>query len=100
MCAKLVLILWLGTVPDHTIQFLRIIFLSSAFQIVNSVLLIVVHATGNVKMNSIITGTLSVLNLVPLYFLLKIGFDVDIAYVVIILPNILISITHVCSIKK
>lgn len=100
VCAKLVLILWLGTVPDHTIQFLRIIFFSSAFQIVNSVLLIVVHATGNVKMNSIITGTLSVLNLVPLYFLLKIGFDVDIAYVVIILPNILISITHVCSIKK
>lgn len=100
VCAKLVLMLWLGTVPDHTVQFLRIIFLSSAFQIVNSVLLIVIHATGNVKVNSIITGTLSVFNLVPLYLLLKIGLNVDIAYLVIIIPNVLISITHVCSIKK
>lgn len=98
--ANYVLKLWLGQVPPHTGNFLRIILIASAFSLINSIMLIAIHAVGKIKVNSIVTGSISFLILVPFYISLKEGINVDIAYNVVILSNLLISITHIYCIKK
>lgn len=98
--ANYVLKLWLGHVPPHTGNFLRIILIASAFSLINSIMLIAVHAVGKIKVNSIVTGSISFLILIPFYILLKEGINVDIAYNVVIVSNLLITITHIYCIRK
>ena len=98
--ADFILSLWLGNVPAHTVQFLRIVLIASSFSLLNSLLVIVVQAVGEIKVNSIITGTISFFVLLPLYFLLKKGYNVDIAYGVMIISNFLISVANICCIRK
>lgn len=98
--AEMIIRLWLGSVPGHTVAFLRIILLSSAFQVINTVFLVVIQATGYIKSNSKITGTISILNLLPLYLLLRFGIGVDIAYYIVISANMLISVANYYCIRK
>lgn len=95
-----VLKLWLGNVPTHTVQFLRIVLVSSSFSLLNTLLVIIVHAVGVIKINSIVTGSISLLSLLPLYLLLKVGYNVDYVYAIVIVSNFLITTAHICSIRK
>lgn len=98
--ADFILHLWLGNVPAHTVHFLRIILIASSFSILNNILLVIIHAVGTIKINSLLAGSISLLILVPLYVLLKKGINVDIAYGVVILSNLLITIVHICCIRR
>lgn len=98
--ADFVLSLWLGNVPAHTLHFLRIVLVASSFSLLNTLLVIIVHAAGTIKLNSIISGSISLLILLPLYVFLKKGYNVDFVYAVVIVSNFLITITHVCCIRK
>lgn len=69
--ADVVLHWWLGNVPDHTVNFLRLILCSSLLFTLANPILVSVHATGRLKMFQLIEGTMLLL-IVPLaYVLLK-----------------------------
>lgn len=69
--AHLVLKWWLGVVPEHTVNFLRLILCSSMLISLSNPLVVSVHATGRIKKFQAIEGTM-LLCIVPIaYVLLK-----------------------------
>lgn len=53
-----VLNIWLGIVPNYASSFTRILMITCLPNIVNAVIVTVVHATGKIKYMSFITGTI------------------------------------------
>lgn len=69
--APMVLKLWLGIVPEHTVNFLRLILCSSMITTLSYPLVVSVHATGDLKRFQLVEGTM-LLSIVPIaYMLLK-----------------------------
>lgn len=75
--------LWLGQVPDYAPQFCVLLMATSLFNLINSVIVIVIHATGRIKSLSLISGTIYLLTIPIVYFLFKyITMDPIQAYIV------------------
>ena len=69
--AKTVLTLWLGVVPEHTVNFLRLILITGILYTLSNPICTAIHATGNIKRFQIIEGTLLLLIVPIAYILLK-----------------------------
>jgi len=65
--------LWLGQVPDFAVQFARLLLLVNIFGLLNNVLTIGIHATGKIKVLSLLGGSVMLLSLPCIYFLFKGG---------------------------
>lgn len=78
--APLVLRWWLGIVPEHTENFLRLILCASMLSTLSNPLLVSVHATGNLKRFQLIEGTM-LLSIVPIAYLLLKLFGIRPEYV-------------------
>lgn len=76
-----VLYLWLGQVPDYTVNFIRIVLIGNFFTIVIQVNTAAIHATGNIKLKSFLSGTFYLLSLVLAYVLLYNGAPAYFVYV-------------------
>lgn len=87
--ANLVLKLWLGIVPEHTVYFLRLILVVGLLYTIANPIIVSVHATGKLKKFQIIEGTM-LLMIVPIaYFLLKVfGIAPELVFVVHIIVEI------------
>lgn len=94
--APLVLKWWLGIVPEHTVNFLRLILCSSMLIALSNPLVVSVHATGRIKKFQAIEGTM-LLCIVPIaYFLLKkFGIRPEYVFCVHILVEILTQYVRV-----
>lgn len=73
--APLILKWWLGMVPDHTVNFLRLILCLSLLMVLSNPLVVSVHATGRIKRFQIIEGSILLCILPVDYIILKL-FDV------------------------
>lgn len=97
---ELILRLWLGKVPDHTILFVKLILilvLSDAFyEIMNQG----AKATGDIKLFRILTSSVSILNLPISYFILSIGIKPEFTVIITILLNICVLLTQMLILKK
>lgn len=78
--ASLVLKWWLGIVPEHTVNFLRLVLCSSMLTTLSNPLIVSVHATGDLKRFQLIEGTM-LLSIVPIAYLLLKLFDIRPEYV-------------------
>lgn len=78
--APLVLKWWLGIVPEHTVNFLRLILCSSVLTTLSYPLVVSVHATGRLKKFQLVEGTM-LLSIVPIAYLLLKFFGVKPEYV-------------------
>lgn len=78
--APLVLKWWLGIVPEHTVNFLRLILCSSMLATLSNPLIVSVHATGSIKKFQIVEGTM-LLSIVPIAYLLLKLFSIRPEYV-------------------
>lgn len=67
----LLLNLWLGLVPEYSVDFTRLIIISSIFDMINRVNHTGLTATGRIKYVSFISGTLFIMVPVLSYLLLK-----------------------------
>lgn len=65
----LILRWWLGIVPEHTVNFLRLILWPSIFYTLSNPLVVSIHATGNIKRFQLIEGSI-LLCIVPISYLL------------------------------
>lgn len=76
----LVLKWWLGTVPAHTENFLRLTLCSSMLTTLSNPVIVSVHATGRLKRFQLIEGTM-LLTVVPITYLLLRLFAISPEYV-------------------
>lgn len=68
-----ILQLWLGTVPEHTADFCRIVFIVSLINTFSLPLATAANATGNIKVFQLACGVFEILNIPFSYLLLKLG---------------------------
>lgn len=78
--APLVLKWWLGIVPEHTVNFLRLVLCSSVLTTLSYPLVVSVHATGHLKKFQLVEGTM-LLSIVPVAYLLLKFFGIRPEYV-------------------
>lgn len=62
---------WLGTVPDYAVRFCQISLILNVVGLCNSNFNTAIHATGNIKYLSIVTGSLFLLSVPLCYIVLK-----------------------------
>ncbi len=66
-----ILYLWLGQIPEYSVEFLRLILVASMFNIIVNCNNIAIHSTGNIKYISFISGTLYLFCPVGSYCIMK-----------------------------
>lgn len=98
---ELVFKLWLGVVPEYAVHFSLILLWTCLFNLINNVINIGIHATGNVKGLSFISGTIHLLTLLLIYLFFKLfGGDPSIAYIISICVLGLIIAVDLLLLKK
>lgn len=91
--AETVLSLWLGQVPQYSVEFVRLIIIAAFFSIVLNTNNAAIHATGNIKNISFYSGTLYLLNPVISYLILRFWIkDVNVIYFMNILFDGIVAI--------
>ena len=82
--------LWLKSVPDEAVRFCQIMLIMQFFGLLNSILIIGVHATGQIKTLSYVGGTAFLLMIPVIWICFKLGLPVYVAYLVSI-PQIILT---------
>ena len=95
-----ILTLWLKNVPDYTIPFCLCICALNFITINNNMLFIAIQATGRIKLQSILTGTFSLLVIPVIWVLFRMGFSLVFAFIIPIFSNVLIYIANLTFLKK
>jgi O-antigen/teichoic acid export membrane protein len=95
-----ILKLWLKTVPEHAVLFVRLILIYSMMEALSYTLGSVFMATGKIKKYQIIVGTIQLLNLPLSYALLKIGLFPEITILVSICLAIISMFVRLWLIKN
>ena len=90
---------WLVDVPDHTVNFFRIIICISMIDVLSSPLNIASQATGNIKKFQMVEGS-TLLLIVPIaYLMLKVYLVPEIVFVVHFIIAIIVQIFRVLLLK-
>ena len=97
--AGYVLHLWLGVVPPYAESFSQIMLLTSIIGFANGVLIIAIHAQGNIKFLSFINGSISLLTLPVLWIMFRHGADANWAYWVFLISTVFITISSLSLVK-
>lgn len=95
-----ILELWLQDPPEYTIPLARISLFVSFLSFVVSILNIIIHATGDIKALSFISGTLLLLVLPISYVFLKICNFPEVAYWVSLIMVLAVIIVNIKIIKR
>ena len=95
-----ILKVWLKTVPLNSVSFCRILMIATLIGVVNSILVIAIHATGKIKMLSILSGTLYLLNIPSIYFVFRINPNANYAFYLMTFFNLLIFLANLFILKK
>ena len=90
LVAEPLLLLWLGQIPDYSVEFLQILILCSIINVFNSSLYTAVYAKGQIKENAI-SGSIIWLMVIPCsYVFFRLGYSpITIAYVTLFYNAIL-----------
>ena len=89
-----ILTLWLKQVPEHTINFVRLILIFTLIESLSGTMITAMSATGKIRNYQLVVGGLQTLNFPISYIFLKIGFNPEITYL------IAISISVCCFISR
>lgn len=92
--------LWLGEIPEKAVIFCRLLLLFMFFALANNVLITCIHATGNIKRISLITGSIHLLILPAIYIAFLVGLKIESAYIIILLSGFFIDVSNLYIIKK
>lgn len=77
-----ILYVWLGEVPPYSVDFLRLILIAGFFNVSLNVNNAAIHATGNIKKVSFISGTFYLLCPILAYLWLRLGGEAICVYIV------------------
>lgn len=96
---RFVLTLWLHEAPQYTVDFCRIILMTSCFSVITFIVNIGIHASGKMFLISFLSGTLIWLAVPVIYILLRLGFHPNCAYVCNGVVSILVMFSNLCILK-
>lgn len=83
---EIILQIWLKTVPEYTVSFIRIMLLVIMMETMSNSIMTSVVATGDIKKYHVVVGTLLMLILPVSYVALKLGFSpVSVFYVYLVI---------------
>lgn len=100
MEAPFLLDLWLGIVPDYAVPFTRLIVVITAVDAISNPLMTLAQANGNIKMYSIVTGSI-LLTIVPIsYVVLRLGGSPSSVFVVALLVAVSCLISRMLILKR
>ncbi len=91
--------LWLVDVPQYSSLFCKIVLISIIFETLRYVIIINIHASGNVKIVSALSGSLFCLSPVILYFFYKNGYSVQYSFVIILIINFILLLLNIMIAK-
>lgn len=94
-----VLTLWLKTVPDHTVTFLRLTIIGSMLNMLGGTGLTACMATGNIKRYSIWISSVGVLVFPLTWIAFECGLPVESTYIVFILVYVGVNIVRLYIMK-
>lgn len=95
ICTENILKWWLKIVPEHSVEFIRIILLCSIIDVLRNPINSAIHATGNIKVFQLIEAT-TLLLIVPFsYIVLKLGYDVTSVFIVQLIIFIIAQIERI-----
>lgn len=97
---EFVLKLWLKEIPNYTVVFTQLIIVDTLFDAFSYPLQSAFQATGNVKYQQISIGNIILLNIPISYLLLKMGYGVEIIYIVSIFFTLLSFIVRILLLSK
>ena len=95
-----VLQLWLVKVPQKAIEICRIVLLANIPGLLNSVVIIGIHATGKIKTLSFFSGTLFLITLLPIYIILYCGGSIENIYWSVFIAMVVIFISDCIIIRQ
>lgn len=95
-----ILQIWLKLIPEYAIGLCQIAIISSFIGNMSTVLLIPIHATGNIKSLSFMGGTIYLLNLLLLYVFLKVGITPYVVYEINCMGILLTLVVNSIILKK
>ncbi len=91
---------WLGSPPAYTKVITSFVLTSSLIEVLFYPIVMLIHATGNLKKFSILTGTLILLSVPLVYLLFKFGFNYYYAYIIYVINTALASFLNLWIVKK
>jgi O-antigen/teichoic acid export membrane protein len=95
-----ILSIWLKTVPDYTVIFLRLALLYSLLRSFSSTLITSVSATGKIKKYQLIVGGIQSLNFPIALLFLYYGFEPYVAYIIAIVLEFFCLVSRLCLCRK
>lgn len=95
-----VLNLWLGTVPEHTVSFVRLILFFAMCESISIPLITAMLATGNIRNYQIFVGGLQMMNFPVSYLLLRAGFPAETVIIVAIVISQFCLATRLIMLRK
>jgi hypothetical protein len=97
---EVILNVWLGNVPAHTVLFTRLVLILSLIDIFSQTLITAQNATGNIRNYQLVVGGLYLLNLPFSYLLLKMGMIPEMTLVVAIVIAVACMIARLCFLRN
>lgn len=91
--------IWLGLVPEHTANFVRLILVFALHESLANPLITAMLATGDIKKYQICAGGLNLLNLPVSYIALKMGFPPESVLIVAIFFSFMVQIVRLILLK-
>ena len=92
--------IWLKTVPDYSVIFVRLILIMILADSVSETMITLMLATGNIKTYQIVVGGLVLLNLPLSYLFLKLGLQPQIVIIVAIAISVICIFVRVIMLNK
>lgn len=92
--------LWLVEVPNLASTFCRIILISIFFETIRYIIIMDIHASGNVKWVSAFSGTLLCCSPVIIYLAYRLDAPVQSAFIVLVITNAILSMINILILKR
>lgn len=100
LCADFILKLWLGNVPEYTVEFTRLILCFSLIDAISAPLWLSVQAVGKIRNYQILMSVLIIANLPVTYVLMKMGYSPLYAWDVRVGVNIITYLVRIFYLKR
>lgn len=92
--------LWLGIVPEHTVNFVRLILIFALHESLANPLITAMLATGNIKKYQICAGGLNLMNLPVSYAVLRMGYSPESVLIVAIFFSFAVQVVRLWLLKE
>lgn len=98
--APYLLYLWLGIVPEHTVNFIRLVLIFALSETLAGPLITAMLATGNIRNYQIAVGSFQLLNVPISYVCLKLGLPAESVFVISIVISVVCEFVRLWMLRS